>query len=775
MLNKFFPLIILFLVSILFFYKIVFFLKVPFPGDLLISEYSPWKYESYLGYNPGSYPNKAQYFDVIQQLYPWKMFAVEELKSGRFPLWNSYNFSGMPFFANSQSAVLNPFNLLFFIFNPVFAWTIFVYLQPLLASFFTYLYMRKLKLSVTSALLSSITFGYCLFFSVFLEYGNFGYNVLWLPLLLYLVECVYEKNKTYKLLLIPAILGIISFSGHLQLFLGILMFLITYILARFFFFKKNNRRSLWVLLVATMLGLGISAVQIVPTAELISNSARVTHDAGVFKNNILLQLYQFILFFAPDAYGNPATRNYVLSDSYPGNAIYVGIIPLLFSLYSLFYFKKNNYIKVYFIFTLVLFLFLSNNILSVFIYSFNIPIISSSSPSNYMFLLSFSLAVLAGFGVEEWTKKFDRRIFISFFILTILFLSLFFIHKIFNLQILQKQLLLGSVVLTVSGVLVVSVQFFKKQILVNLLIVVTILDLLYFFLKFNPFVPASFVYPKTSIGQVIKENKNVRSWGYSAANIAPNLQSILGIYSPEGYDPLYPKWYGQFIYSSKNGKLLENFSETTRSVATINNGYGERDLKDDENRLRILDATGVGLVLNRTESAATNFTFEGSRFQKIYQKEGWSIYKNTFALPHVFLTNSFDTYSTINEFNKKFDSKKVLLEKLPSFSIDKSSDAGTAKIIKYLPEQITIETDSGTNSLLVLLDTYYPGWKAFVDGKETPILKVNFTFRALQVTKGIHTVEFLYLPASVYWGTLITIISIITSVGFIFVNRKYGK
>ena len=79
-----------------FFYKSIFSGRIPFPGDLLISEYQPWRSSSFLGYVPGSYPSKFQYSDTVRQLYPWKMLAVDMMKRGDLPLWNPHNFSGSP-------------------------------------------------------------------------------------------------------------------------------------------------------------------------------------------------------------------------------------------------------------------------------------------------------------------------------------------------------------------------------------------------------------------------------------------------------------------------------------------------------------------------------------------------------------------------------------------------------------------------------------------------------------------------------------------------------
>src|SRR3990167_10525400 len=105
--------LILFFVTAIFFYKTFLHGLVSFPGDLLIAEYNPWKTYSYLGYNPGSYPNKAQYFDVLRQLYPWKALSISQLESGNITLWNQYNFSGAPLISNFQSAVFYPLNAIY--------------------------------------------------------------------------------------------------------------------------------------------------------------------------------------------------------------------------------------------------------------------------------------------------------------------------------------------------------------------------------------------------------------------------------------------------------------------------------------------------------------------------------------------------------------------------------------------------------------------------------------------------------------------------------------
>jgi len=69
----------------------------------------------------------------------------------------------------------------------------------------------------------------------------------------------------------------------------------------------------------------------------------------------------------------------------------------------------------------------------------------------------------------------------------------------------------------------------------------------------------------------------------------------------------------------------------------------------------------------------------------------------------------------------------------------------------------------------VLLDTYYPGWKATVDGKSAHIEAADAAFRSVAVAAGRHTVRFSYGPASVRWGGIVSLLglgAILICIGF---------
>jgi uncharacterized membrane protein YfhO len=81
---------------------------------------------------------------------------------------------------------------------------------------------------------------------------------------------------------------------------------------------------------------------------------------------------------------------------------------------------------------------------------------------------------------------------------------------------------------------------------------------------------------------------------------------------------------------------------------------------------------------------------------------------------------------------------------------------------------ITYTFNAASNQFAVFSEVYYKsGWKAYIDGKEAPIVKVNYVLRGLAVPAGKHDIKFEFKPQGYYTGKSITsIFSIILLVVF---------
>jgi hypothetical protein len=85
------------------------------------------------------------------------------------------------------------------------------------------------------------------------------------------------------------------------------------------------------------------------------------------------------------------------------------------------------------------------------------------------------------------------------------------------------------------------------------------------------------------------------------------------------------------------------------------------------------------------------------------------------------------------------------------------AEAGTARVAQPGNERVRVEVQPVRPALLVLGDTFYPGWKAWVDGVEQPIHRVDYVLRGVVVKPGDREVVFEYRPLSFRIGAIVSL------------------
>ena len=114
--------------------------------------------------------------------------------------------------------------------------------------------------------------------------------------------------------------------------------------------------------------------------------------------------------------------------------------------------------------------------------------------------------------------------------------------------------------------------------------------------------------------------------------------------------------------------------------------------------------------------------------------------------------------------NDNFDpSKSIILEKDPK--IEKENELLNSKITaaEFNNSKITIEADVGKEAIVVVSDSFYPGWKAKVDGENTEIFAANINSKAVIVPRGKHKIEFSYRPKNIEYSAPTSVISLVIS------------
>lgn len=171
--------------------------------------------------------------------------------------------------------------------------------------------------------------------------------------------------------------------------------------------------------------------------------------------------------------------------------------------------------------------------------------------------------------------------------------------------------------------------------------------------------------------------------------------------------------------------------------------------------------------------------FPQQKFSLVWQDDTWRIwqYRNTvprvvFATDYIVLRNPQAIVDELYNPNVKLD-QTVILEEDPNKTIEKPKTPGaTATILLYDLNTIKIRTDSLTDGFVLLTDNYYPGWIVSVDGRREKLYRADYAFKAVYVTRGVHTVVFQYVPRSVMIGGFITLIGIIATLRILVIQRS---
>jgi hypothetical protein len=98
--------------------------------------------------------------------------------------------------------------------------------------------------------------------------------------------------------------------------------------------------------------------------------------------------------------------------------------------------------------------------------------------------------------------------------------------------------------------------------------------------------------------------------------------------------------------------------------------------------------------------------------------------------------------------------------------------SGHARLLRYEPERVLVETVAPAPALLLLADTWDPGWSAHIDGAPADSLAADGALRAVAVPAGRHHVEWTYRTPGLRQGALLSALSLCVFTGLLFVGRR---
>ncbi len=769
--RNFFIFAIILAIVVFFFRSYLFGGKLLFPTNLLAAYYSPWNTESYPGWEHGI-PFKGLGHDNLLIFYPMKTLLRKAMSEHALPLWTPYNFAGGPVFGDGQSAPMYPFTYLYLFPSLPDAFSLMVILVPTLTMLFTYGMLRHFKLSPLASLFGAVAFAFSGFMSVWMEENPaVSQSAIWLPLLVWMLDLLITQPKRRWFAAFAVSVAIMMSSGFLQICIYELLFIAAYALV-------FGRKRLGLIILAVLAGLLLVAPYLAVTWEAYKLSPRDVVAVPEIRSIFLVQWSHILSLFNPDWLGNPGTYNFFGIGSYYDKALFIGVIPLVFVVIGLF--AKKTLWEKFFWWAAGITLFLGiSSPFTQWLFGLPIPVLSSMLPSRIFYLTSFALAVIAA-------RVFDRKpqlpqpaigVYLAIVILLELFIVAVYtevglptfpagaiahslrtaiasgMHVSESYPTIAIRNIMVSIILTLFTMISLYAADKWKRVRVAipiLLFLATIASAWYFTGKSLYFGERQFIYPDIPLTRQLQKTAGLERIGFAnhLSRIPSGTNIVYGLYSPEGLNPVFSLRYGQLMRSAINGGLLTN--DIPRISVELDLEHANKDAGTARRIKKLMSLLHMKYIVEKKESGWYKRVFPNHTV--VWEGTYFRIWENPDTLPRAFVATAVivekDPQKIVDAIYS-IDLRKTAVVEEP-MTVSPGTNAVT--VDTYRMNDITMSVHSSSDGLLVLTDNWAPGWRAKVDGNQTPVYRTDFTFRGVPVPAGDHKVFMYYWPDSLTYG-----------------------
>jgi hypothetical protein len=743
--------------------------------------------------------------DLLHFFIPPRQFWIDEIKKFTFPLWNPYYFNGHPLFATLQPGVLYPFSFIFLILPFHWAFNLNIVIHFAFMGWFTYLLLRGMNASHWGSLVSGIILMLSGYLTSVLGMLSTLMSVTWVPLFFLTFFAAIKKNNSGYAIL-SGVFGTCMFLGG-GVEVCYLTFGITFLLILFpkWLFEESIipdlKRRLFLFTSFCLVFFGLSAIQLLPFLELAKLSVRSTGlpytEAGLWS----LHPWDLVEFFVTDQYGvsNTDYTNYWKFQSWL-KSIYMGAVPFLLSLFLL---KGNKRLFFGFLFLFVISMLLAlgkNTPLHHLLYDY-LPFFNKIRyPVKYIFLAFLILSITAGLGFDRFKLEAQNQKAIlwgkTILVLGFFCMLIYGAINVFHTELVSYLKSIGwdkpeynDVEINLFNIkrffaftgffcVLIFMYFqprFRKPWLLVCMIAILILDL--FFANYD-------YYGKKKVSEVYKTEENERFFKDDLSLFRIHRTKETRDNRIEGNNQ---EWDHLKIRKEKfelgilgNNKIFQTQGIEVTRLARWENVSELIDSAPTLETTALLNLMNAKYIISKKELDFPNFKkvkvsypVTHKQMEKAELDEPYSIniYENKKVLPRAFLVSECKIINKEQDFKNTFIDKNfnfktlMLLEKKSENFICTGEDTkiseGSVKITSYKSNTVELTVKSKKRQLLFLGDSYYPGWKAFVDGDEVEILRSNYLFRAIVIEPGTHEIQFDYDPFSFKLGLTITSLTIL--------------
>ncbi|MDD5361290.1 MAG: hypothetical protein PHN88_04105 [Ignavibacteria bacterium] len=703
--------------------------------------------------------------DLWYLYFPNRFLYGEALKAGQILQWTPYIFSGYPVFAEGQSGFLYPLNLIMcYLLDPIPAMNWFIIVHSIIAGIGSYFFAKKISgsgswaipIGVAAAICGALTTGH-------IRQMNVYAIISLMPWLFLFAESFAKKQKLSSAMLYGSVLGLMLVTNHPQFSFICGFISLLYLYLRFYFGEKKFSeyyKSISLFLgAAIVISLLIGFYQLKETYLLSTFSIRSQEALSPGYTGMgSLAWGGLMTFFYPYYSGNAGTNTYSIPETYMfwESFHYISLVLILIAIIGIIKsFKTNQYVKIFLIIAGISFLFaLGENIKLYRIFSFFPVIKAFRFPLRWLIGTEFSLLFVSVFGVkylfdmifagkkikQEPIKQGKQKVKTQA------------VEKVVpNEQEIQRKHYFAGLALAVIVILDIYLMTGSG---------VTTADRSIFFPSEN----GTINYIKTggfrrvfTMGEV-ELGSNIyrlsRGWEgdksmykIMAGMLPPNLPSCFHIMSTGGYINLCP----HYVY--------EVWGDQDHS------GIIRKSVSSKDNKTIILSPQFVKLakmwgvkdylsIFNLTEPLVKRSDSLGVKHYELsdVMPRAWVV-KDIISTPE----DNKNSAEMLLDNNFNPAEKAIVNGNAPEMPVNSANS--NADIVQDGNHLVKIKASAP--GLVVLSDTWYPKWKARVNGTEVPVYRVNNSMRGVVSPAAGSEVEFYYDEGNIKIFLLLSLVTLL--------------
>ena len=688
--------------------------------------------------------------DLAYQVLPWYQVQARSWHEGVFPMWDPYQWGGQSILGQVQPGAAFPLNWPLFLAPLAEGYINLRYvhwhyvLMHVLAGLFLYALARGLGRSRYASLLAGLAFTFA---------GHVGSvswpqmlnGAIWLPLVFLLFHKAEQadwglRGVTFAALCGGAI-GMALLSGHHQA----PTFMLLALTGMFLYFLYQRRESktaaarlTGLFALVAVMAFVVSALQLLPAFEYGRASYRwVGAPDPVGFDQPVPYYVQYPLRVYP-----VSLLGMVIPSLHFDANTFLGLVCVTMALLAVTACWRERWVRVYACLAAaaLAYSFGPYSILHGWIYNF-VPMADKARHAGHsVYIFQFAVILLAAYGVDRlvetaqdddarrrWLGYLQRGL-VVFGLLTWIFLF----HAAINARMgaSEDRFMLATLVALVLAALIHGL---RKELVSHFGVRASILALMVFEL-YSP-----------NWYQLLHRT-NPESGGY--------LKKLHEMRGPLQFLKSQP---GPFRFMKRSDEAMPNYGSwegieaADGYLASVSSDLYDFFSKDWADRRSMMNTV---YVLSKDQGPP-------EEIEVFRDYTGWRVFRNPNARPRAWIEHTRENIS-------------------PPQGPDRPPAAAACDgeeevaVTRQTMHRAALRARLACPAYVVLADPFYPGWAADIDGQRTTVYRAYGALRALYVPAGDHTIEFVFRPASVYWGGALTALGLLGCVGLSLLSWRHG-